>query len=232
VSELQRFGITIAQVGSTVPSPNLYHYWTERNGSFALILDHLVEQGVRDITALVSGEIGAPGSGQRSIAGTQTLMAILTAANHIRNRGINLKLRICDLPSEGDSDEIHLLYLSSYQAMQRMIAANEVPEALVCQADDWALGAMRACAEAGLRIPEDIAITGYSNEPVCSATYVPLTSVEEPFEEMCRTVVGDLVSAVRENRPLPPKSVVVPTRLVVRKSSLRNCLVSEKKEEI
>lgn len=226
VAELQRFGVTIAQVGSTAPSPKLCHYWTDRNGSFALIIEHLVEQGVRDLTAMVSSEIGPPGSGQRDPAGNQTLVAILTAVNHMRNKGIDLKLRICAAPrlteEEKDAGEVHPLYLPGYRAMQSLISVGEIPEALICQVDGWALGAMRACAEAGLRIPEDIAITGYSNEPACSATYVPLTSVEEPFEEMCLAAVGELVSTVREGRPLPPKSVVMPNRLVIRKSSLRN----------
>ena len=222
VNELRRFGISIVQVGSTVVSPDTCHYLTDRKQAFELIFEHLVEQGYRRIGAMVGGETGVPGSNQRSIAGTQTRMAILESVNIVRNRGVDLRLQIHDaFPNEAGSNGVHPLYSPGYLCMQKIISNNQVPEALVCQVDGWAWGAMRACAEANVRIPQDMAITGYSNEPACSATNLPLTSLDEPFEEMCRAAVQELVHSVRENRPIKPQAVVMPCRLVVRQSSLR-----------
>ena len=222
VDELRRFGISVVQVGSTVPAPSMCHYLTDRKQAFQLIFDHLVEQGYRRIGAIVGGEIGAPGTGLPSVAGTQTRMAILESANIVRNRGIDLRLQIHDVPIDSTaSDEVHRLYEPGYRCMLDIIRNQEVPEALICQVDGWAWGAMRACAEAGIRVPDDLAITGYSNEPACSATYVPLTSVDEPFEAMCRAAVQELVQSVRENRRPVERAVVMDCRLSVRQSSLR-----------
>ncbi len=226
VDELRRFGISVVQVGSTVASPSTCHYLTDRKQAFQLIFDHLVEQGYRRVGAIVGGEIGSQGSGLRSTAGTQTRMAILEAANIVRNRGIDLRLQIHDAIVDATVlDDVHPLYAPGYRCMKQIIRDQEVSEVTVCQVDGWAWGAMRACADAGIRIPHDMAITGYSNEPACSATYLPLTSVDEPFDKMCQAAVQELVHGVRENRPLVQHAVVMPCRLVIRQSSLRAAAV-------
>lgn len=220
--ELRRFGIAIVQVGSTVAAPDTCHYLTDRKQAFELIFDHLVEQGYKRVGAMVGGEIGPPGSGQRSVAGTQTRIAILESANTIRNQGVDLRLQIHEItPSHMEKEGIHPLYSPGYCCMQEIIQKDEVPEVLISQVDGWAWGAMRACAEAGIRIPQDMAITGYSNEPACSATYLPLTSVDEPINEMCRDAVKELVHGVRENRPIKPRAVIMSCKLTVRQSSVR-----------
>jgi len=231
VSELRRFGTAVVQVGSTLASLDTFHYLTDRTQAFGLVFDHLIEQGFRRIGAMVGNQTGSSGSNQRSIAGTQTRMAILEAANMIRNRGVDISLQIHDLdPDAVVSNDPHPLYSAGYYCMRKLIDDQQVPEVLVCQVDSWAFGAMRACAEAGIRIPHDMAITGYGNEPVCSATYHPLTSIDEPFDSMCDAAVQEIVHSVRENRPIEVRSVVMPCQLIVRQSSLRPEMNSQQVE--
>lgn len=223
VEELRRFGMAVVQVGSTNATSNMRHFLTSRYQAFELVLGHLVEQGFRRIGALVSAEMPSLGGAQSYSSGPQTRMALLEAANQIRNQGTDLKLEIHGAPLSADGAEVvHPLYRPGYLGMKSIIHEKKVPEALVCQVDGWAWGAMRACAEAGIRIPQDMGITGYSNEPVCAATYVPLTSIEEPFDEMCQSAVAELVAAVRKKTPPNPKATVLPCRLIIRESSLRH----------
>lgn len=222
VEELRRFGMAVVQVGSTNVSSNMCHFLTSRRQAFDLVLAHLIEQGFRKIAALVSGGAQVSVSPAFSSSGPQTRVGLLEAANKIRNQGINFNLEIHEAPQSSDGAEVvHPLYRPGYLGMKNIIQEKKVPEALICQVDGWAWGAMRACAEAGIRIPQDMGITGYSNEPVCSAASHPLTSVEEPFDEMCQLGVEELVSAARKKIPPQPHATILPCRLIVRESSLR-----------
>lgn len=221
VEELRQYGMSVVQVGSTTPALNISHFLTDRSQAFQLIVDHLVAQGYRRLGAIV----GSPESLSHPTWGTsasrQTRTAILEAVNQARNAGTDLHLEIHECPKISNEEyEMHELSVPGYEAMRHIIKEKKVPEALICQVDGWAWGAMRACAEAGLRIPDDMAITGYSNEPACSATYVPLTSVAEPFEEMCQAAVDELIAAVKDRRPTHRQAVFLPHQLIVRKSSL------------
>lgn len=222
VEELRRFGTAVVQVGSTKAASHMCHFLTDRGQAFRLVFDHLAEQGFQRIGALVSRESSTADSVSHSSAGIQTRIAILEAANQIRNEGIDLKLEIHEVaPASDGAEGVHALYREGYVGMKRIIHDHKIPEVLVCQVDGWAWGAMRACAEAGIRIPHDMGLTGYSNEPVCSATYLPLTSVEEPIDEMCRLGVAELVNAVREKRSPHQHPTLLPCQLIVRESSLR-----------
>ncbi len=221
VEKLRDYGMSVVQVGSTNPAHNISHYLTDRKQAFQLVVEHLVSQGCRRFGAIVRSE-------ERFLhpewqaSDMQTRVAILEAVNQARNGGADISLEIHSVHGREECPDIHLLYAPGYVAMREIIASGAIPEALICQVDGWAFGAMRACGEAGIRIPQDMAITGYGNEPSGSATHIPLTSVSLPFEEMCRAAIAELVSAVKEGRSSHRRSVVMPCELIVRRSSLRS----------
>lgn len=225
VEELRKYGMAVVQVGATTPAANLSHYLTDRSQAFQLIVDHLVSQGYRQLGAIVGPPERNSHSNWVYSAAQQTRTAILEAVNQARNAGADLSLEIHECPDTSNEElEVHELSAPGYGAMRHIIEEKKIPEALICQVDGWAWGAMRACAEEGIRIPDDMAITGYSNEPACSATYVPLTTVAEPFEQMCAEAVSELVTAVRDQRPTHRQPVFMPHQLIVRKSSLNPTL--------
>lgn len=93
------------------------------------------------------------------------------------------------------------------------------PEAVACSNDDWALGALTACAEAGARVPADIALTGFDNILVGNYGAVPLTTVAQPIEQMTNKAVELLVKQVRgEKLSASEELVKMPCQLVVRHS--------------
>lgn len=223
LAELRRYGMSVVQVGSSEPVGEISHYAIDWSSAYTPALEHLIEQGYRKIGGLVGSREVIPGTKQDSNpAGKRTRSSMLESVNEAHNRGHDFEFRIFECSSkEGIPSDVHPLYSVGYSGMKEIIRRGEVPEALMCQVDGFALGAMRACREADLRIPEDMAITGYSNEPVASATYLPLTSIEEPFDEMCRQAVDELVTATRSGSPTARKQVLFPCRLVARQSSLR-----------
>lgn len=52
---------------------------------------------------------------------------------------------------------------TGYMAAKIMVLSDELPECIVCANDNMAIGAMQALHEAGLRVPEDVAVTGFDN---------------------------------------------------------------------
>ena len=91
-------------------------------------------------------------------------------------------------------------------------------DALVCGSDIIAIGAMRAAKERGVRIPDDLAITGFDDLPFVQDLDPPLTTIHVP-----QKVLGELAArrvVERVTAPdLPAMIQIVPTRLVVRASS-------------
>ena len=89
---------------------------------------------------------------------------------------------------------------SAQEAMARILAQDDPPTALVATNDVFAVGAMLACRAAGVRIPEDISITGVDNTDL-GATQTPgLTSIRTPIVEIGDAAAAQLIARL-EDRP-------------------------------
>lgn len=87
---------------------------------------------------------------------------------------------------------------AGYQATQRILTLPHQPTALFCGNDRTAMGAYDALREAGLTIPDDMAIVGFDNqEIIASALRPPLTSLQLPHYDMGRWGVNYLLDAER-----------------------------------
>ncbi|MGI3187424.1 LacI family DNA-binding transcriptional regulator [Nioella aestuarii] len=75
----------------------------------------------------------------------------------------------------------------------RDIPKSELPDVLVCENDALAMGAIDAIRfELGLRVPEDIAVTGFDNAPQASSPHYELTTYRQPLTEMAEALVDVL----------------------------------------
>lgn len=103
---------------------------------------------------------------------------------------------------------------SGYQAMTELL--REGVRSVFAANDYMALGALKACFDASLRVPDDIAVAGFDN--VVGADYFqpPLTTVSMPFPELGVRAVDLLVELIRGGEP---QNLVLPVSLVVRSSS-------------
>ncbi len=70
---------------------------------------------------------------------------------------------------------------SGYQAAKLLLISENLPQILVCANDNMAVGAMKAFREAGIRVPEDIAVTGFDDTPM--AEVLGITTVSIPNYE-------------------------------------------------
>lgn len=104
-----------------------------------------------------------------------------------------------------------------YRAAQRLLDAPDPPDALFCFTDELALGALRAAAERGLRVPRDLAVIGFDDiEDGRFAS--PSLSTVSPDKAGIARVALDLVQAQLDGEA-PPASVTAEHRLVVRETT-------------
>ena len=102
-----------------------------------------------------------------------------------------------------------------------MLALENRPDGIFCFNDPIALGAMRAILDAGLRIPEDIAVVGCGNVLYSDFLRVPLTSVDQDSSAIGKIAAELALSLVNAKAPVRSRTELVNPKLVVRASSLR-----------
>jgi LacI family transcriptional regulator len=104
---------------------------------------------------------------------------------------------------------------SGYVAACELLDLPQRPTALVAFNDKAAVGAMRAAHERGLRVPEDLSITGFDDIDLSHSTVPMLTTVRQPLGEMGRMAVS-LLMRLLERHTVDTLHVELATHLVVR----------------
>ena len=84
------------------------------------------------------------------------------------------------------------------------------PTAVICSSDLMAIGAMQEADAQGLRVPDDVSIVGFDGIEAASWTNPPLTTVEQPIDEIARTAVEALWSQVERPDQRQPSYVFRP----------------------
>lgn len=106
-----------------------------------------------------------------------------------------------------------------YLAMEKLLQlpARERPDAVVAVNDPAAFGAMKAIQDHRLRIPQDIAIVGMSDDVRAELLFSPLTTIRQPAYKIGEAAAKALVSEI-EGREKPGRKIIVQTELAVRRS--------------
>ena len=102
------------------------------------------------------------------------------------------------------------------RAARALLAARPQLTAIVCVNDLTAVGVLRELRESGLRVPEDVSVTGFDNVSLAQFCHPALTTVHIPRDEIGRTICDCLMP--REHAPLEREFVIDP-ELVVRDST-------------
>jgi LacI family transcriptional regulator len=101
---------------------------------------------------------------------------------------------------------------------RKAIAANPRPTALFAANNFIAIGVLHALEELGVRVPEDVAVVGFDDLPQEIVIFPFLTVIAQPAFEMGRRGV-ELLTDRMAGRATRPREVVLPTELVIRRSS-------------
>lgn len=143
----------------------------------------------------------------------------------MRRQGYINALTAHGLEHEGKSVTAGIFIKDGYQAMQRLLDDNAgMPDAIFAFNDPVAIGAIKALKKAGIRIPEDVAIVGFSEGSMATVVEPNLTTVLQPMKEMGRQVAQLLLKQIRSPHPVTPRSVCLDATLNIRESSATNNL--------
>ena len=102
--------------------------------------------------------------------------------------------------------------------MLRLLGKRPPPDGVFGYNDLVAAGALRACIEKGVRVPQDIAIVGFGNHHLTDLLLVPLTTVDQNTARIGEGAAQLMLEQLREEAP---RKVLIAPKLVVRASSLR-----------
>ncbi|WP_374531443.1 substrate-binding domain-containing protein, partial [Novosphingobium sp.] len=101
-------------------------------------------------------------------------------------------------------------------ATEALLASGARFDAIFAASDLIAIGALRALSAAGLRVPEDVAVMGFDDQPAASMTNPPLTTLMQDLKAAGELLVETLLDQV-EDRPVANRTI--PARLIVRRST-------------
>ncbi|MGY4106070.1 LacI family DNA-binding transcriptional regulator [Aeromonas encheleia] len=109
-------------------------------------------------------------------------------------------------------------FLAGAEAAQQLLRCPQRPTAIFAVADALAIGLMHSLQEAGLRIPDDIAIMGFDDIPLAAQLNPPLTTMAQPMDELGAEAARLLLQRLSTPDALLP-GALLPHKLVVRGSA-------------
>ncbi len=109
---------------------------------------------------------------------------------------------------------------AGYQAAHRLLELNPRPTAIVVINDILAIGALHTATSRGLRVPDDVSIASFDDIEIAAYINPSLTTSRVNAEEVGRTAARLLLMRI-QNPSLPPQSIRIPVRLMVRASTGR-----------
>ncbi len=210
-------GLAIVPVGQSCEHLKRY----QRNGVPVVIVDRwfrtlklpsVASDDYRGACAAVEHLLGC---GHRTIACIQGLPG--TAPNEERVRGYREALRKKGVPVDESlivGDDFH--EQNGYVQTKRLLVKRPEITGLWLLNNLIALGALRALAEMGRNVPDDVSIVSFDDPPYAPYLATPMTTVAQQHAEMGREAVRLLFSSIEAGKRGRPERIVLPTKLVKR----------------
>ena len=199
VSELQSRGLAVVLVNNRMAGFDIPCVVSDEYGGVRQALEHLIARGHRNI-AMLAGRFSPYILNER-------YRAFLEIA---QSHGLSTdarQIRLCDPAVD-----------SAETACEELLARPDRPTAILAANDMLAAGAMKAARRLGLRVPEDLAVTGVDDSNICGLLEPELTSVHIDCRRMGELAAARLQSLLEVETDVP-QVTVVPTQLRVRGSA-------------
>lgn len=163
-------------------------------------IEHLFQKGHERIAIIADKEDVADSS--------ERLAGVFSACQ--RKAGIPAVVR-----REGSQDD----YQTGYEAVAKLLKDKHKPSAIFAFGDIFALGAMAALQEAGLKVPEDVSVIGFDDLPISTYFSPPLTTIRQPLRqegEKAGEMLLRLMGGKVENQE---RTVMLEPTLILRRST-------------
>jgi DNA-binding LacI/PurR family transcriptional regulator len=107
-----------------------------------------------------------------------------------------------------------------YEGMKRLLSLPKRPTAVFARNDFTAVGAISAAKEAGLRIPQDIAVVGFDDTPLALHTTPPLTTVRQPMKRQGQIAAEMLLRRISGDGEVETEHQILDCELIIRESTV------------
>jgi LacI family repressor for deo operon, udp, cdd, tsx, nupC, and nupG len=220
ISRLTRAGIAVISLqGNSEWGIPIVH--SDTAGAFAELTRHLINVGHKRLLLMIN-----------QYSANTTMSRIEGFTRGLREAGGEL------LPNHGSLDEViqwpaskqgvlvgKIVRLNvnrghfepSFEYTRRLIEAGTLPDAMLCSNDHWARESIIALLQAGLRVPEDVAVTGFDNNSYADFAPYYLTTAAQPIPLATEKSVELLLQMIQK-RELPQQEYVFPCSVLVRRS--------------
>lgn len=163
---------------------------------------HLIEQGCKNI-------IHITGNLQRNVYAD-------------RLKGFKYALLDHDLPFSSDCTIINSLSEEAgVEAAQQILQMDPMPDGIFVSNDTCAVHCMKTLIQAGISVPDDIAVVGFNNDPICRVIEPTLTTIDYPGYEMGEVAVRSLINCLSGLTDTSVTRITLRSELIIRGSSLR-----------
>jgi LacI family transcriptional regulator len=197
ITEAHRSGVRIVLVNRRVDQAGIPSVTGDDHAGIAMAVQHLVDLGHTRIA---------------HIAGPQD-----TTTGRARLRAFRQSIQDAGLEPLV-AQALGFREVAGALATRALLDAGSAPTAIVAANDMIALGCLDVFAERGLRCPEDISLLGFNDMPFVDRLTPPLSSVHVPHYQIGAEAARMLLDRLG-NGALPAKSITLPVRLVLRKST-------------
>ncbi len=165
-----------------------------------LATEHLIEQGYKHI-AILAGPKNLGISNKR-------MQGYLNALKKYKIKKVDSLIIHCDFNQD-----------YAYHATKELLLHKKRPDAIFAISDRMAIGAMLAIKEHGLRMPEDIGLVGFNNEPVTVLVTPQISSVDMPAFELGKAAAKLFIETIHNTESVIHEEIVLRPKLLVRASS-------------
>jgi LacI family transcriptional regulator len=200
VDELKGSTIPFVFVGRHTDALNCDYVMNDNVHGAYLAVKHLIQKGHKKITYICAKP--AASSGKERIAGCKKAIN----ASELPSSALNVMT--CKPNIE-----------SCHQTVEELIAKNDNSTAIFVWDDKLAIGALRAILEAGLHIPQDIALVGYNDTEIARHLFPPLTTIRHASYQIGEIAAQILVDRLESEQDVETKQIVLKPELVVRSTT-------------
>jgi DNA-binding LacI/PurR family transcriptional regulator len=110
---------------------------------------------------------------------------------------------------------------SGMECTRELLQKNNRPDGIFAICDSAAFGCIHVIKKSGLKVPHDVAVVGFTNEPMAEIIEPSLTSIAQPVNRIGQTAAKMFIAMIEEGEAFVPETRVLKTELIVRDSTRR-----------
>lgn len=218
-------GLIVSISRETQQNQNFKHFEAIIKDDFPLVLFDRINDDIECDKVIIDDVGGAFKATNHLVEIGAKRIALLTTQDFITVGSLRKKGYIKSLSKNKISVDESLIYkiddnLDLYDQIKEVFAVKNPPDAILAVNEIYAAIALKVAKESGLKIPEDIAIIGFTSGLISEYTDPPLTCVEQHGFLMGKQVAELLINRIESTAPSEFQKIVISPNLKIRKSTL------------